>query len=346
MGYRPDDEIDDTWAGLVPEQPKTSDRLPILLVIGGVLFVLICLCSAAIFFLGPNFIPGFDLFGQGTTAEAPEVPTVVGTNPADNPTSAITPEATVEVTQDAGGTTAEPPAAASPTLVATVTLLVPTDEAVVTENVIANRLETPPAIDGNASDWGDLPVFESFFTVYQDSSWDGSDDLTAIWRFAWDDGNLYFLVEVTDDTHVQTQTGNQLFRGDSVDIQFDTELAADLGDGLSPDDHQITFSPGDFASIPPSAWHFQGTDSGQILDAPGGHHVSLQATQMGAGYVLEAAIPWADLNLIPSANLVIGIALNANDNDTAGTAVQEIMKSHVSSRTLTDPSSWGTLTLQ
>ena len=38
--------------------------------------------------------------------------------------------------------------------------------------------------------------------------------------------------------------------------------------------------------------------------------------------------------------------LNANDNDTSGTAVQEIMKSHVPSRTLTDPSSWGSLTLQ
>ena len=36
----------------------------------------------------------------------------------------------------------------------------------------------------------------------------------------------------------------------------------------------------------------------------------------------------------------------ANDNDTPGTAVQEVMKSHVATRTLTDPTGWGTLTLR
>jgi hypothetical protein len=43
--------------------------------------------------------------------------------------------------------------------------------------------------------------------------------------------------------------------------------------------------------------------------------------------------------------MVMGLALNANDNDTPGTAAQEVMMSHVASRTLTDPTSWGTLTL-
>jgi hypothetical protein len=64
------------------------------------------------------------------------------------------------------------------------------------------------------------------------------------------------------------------------------------------------------------------------------------------GYILEAAVPWSDLSLTPQEGLVIGIALNANDNDTPGPAVQEVMMSHVSTRTLTDPRGWGTLTLK
>jgi hypothetical protein len=307
-----------------------------------VLFVLICLCSAAIFVIGRGFIPGSGSLSQGAAEESPEPTTDVVVEPIASLTSGVSPQ----VTEDNNLATEEPPIATSPTLAATVTLLAPTNEPVTADNVLATQIVTLPTIDGLANEWGSVPTFESSFIVYQDPAWDGSDDLTALWRFAWDETNLYFLVEVVDDIHVQTQSGNQLFRGDSVDIQFDTELAADFGDGLSPDDHQITFSPGDFILNPSSAWHFQGTDSGQILDAPGGHHVTMQATQASGGYLLEAAIPWADLSLVPAAGLVIGLSLNANDNDSIGTAVQEIMKSHVPSRTLTDPSSWGSLTLQ
>lgn len=345
MGYQPD-ETDDTWANLVPEQPQASNRLPILLAVGGVLFVLICLCAAAIFVFGPDFIPGLGAPSQVSTDESAEPTTDVVVVPVASLTSGVTPEVAPQVTEDNSLATEDPLLAASPTLVATVTLLAPTSEPVVADNVVALRFVTPPTIDGVANEWEGVPTFESSFMVYQDPAWDGTDDLAAIWRLSWDETNLYFLVEVADDTHVQNQSGNQLFRGDSVDIQFDTELAADFGDGLSPDDYQITFSPGDFASIPPSAWRFQGTDSGQILDAPGGHHVTVQATQVTGGYLLEAAIPWQDLSLVPSAGLFIGLSLNVSDNDTMGTAVQEVMKSHVPSRTLTDPSSWGSLTLQ
>jgi len=62
--------------------------------------------------------------------------------------------------------------------------------------------------------------------------------------------------------------------------------------------------------------------------------------------VLEAAIPWRDLNLTPAPGLILGLAVNVNDNDRPGTAAQEVMKSSVSSRRFGDPTSWGTLTLQ
>ena len=72
--------------------------------------------------------------------------------------------------------------------------------------------------------------------------------------------------------------------------------------------------------------------------------VVAQATEQG--YLMEAAIPWRDLNVTPSPGLVIGLAVNANDNDRPGTAAQEMMKSSVPGRRFGDPTTWGTLTLQ
>ena len=64
------------------------------------------------------------------------------------------------------------------------------------------------------------------------------------------------------------------------------------------------------------------------------------------GYTLEAAIPWVDLRLTPTPGLIIGLAVNANDNDRRGTAAQEVMTSNVPGRRFGDPTTWGTLTLQ
>jgi hypothetical protein len=58
------------------------------------------------------------------------------------------------------------------------------------------------------------------------------------------------------------------------------------------------------------------------------------------------AVPWADLNIGPVAGQKIGFALNVSDNDSPGTAVQEMMKSSSEFRNFIHPDTWGTLTLQ
>jgi hypothetical protein len=201
-------------------------------------------------------------------------------------------------------------------------------------------------IDGSLAEWPEVETMTSAFRVYNAEGWDGSADLTAVWHLAWDSDNLYIGVEVTDDIHVQTQTGNQIFRGDSVDMQLDTDRATDYAPRLSPDDFQVNLSPGNFTDLPPSAFLFRGTDDNQILDAPGQHSIVVAAQPVEGGYVLEAAVPWRDLEKVPEPDLIVGLALNANDNDTPGTAVQEVMMSHVATRTLRDPTGWGTLTLK
>lgn len=328
MGHHFDE--DDVWAGLPSEQPGNRDRWLTWLAAGAAILAILCLCSAG------TFLVARQMLLVATPLPAPEIPTLPGSAPTVGGDSVQAPPATAEQANTS-----------TPALVATITRPgQPTEPAGVAGDVEAQRLSLPIVIDGVLSEWPGEPNYASAFLVFNVQNWDGSDDVTAIWRLAWDESNLYLGVEVRDDLHVQTQSGNQIFRGDSVDVQFDTDRAGDFGDSLSPDDFQITFSPGDFAALPPSAFRFQGTDSGRILDAPGGHNVTLASKGSAEGYTLEAAVPWSDLELTPAPGLVIGLALNANDNDTPGTAVQEVMKSHVSTRTLTDPSGWGTLTLR
>ena len=215
---------------------------------------------------------------------------------------------------------------------------------IVTTNVNAAFFSSAPTIDGNLSEWpGVTPVLAAHRT-FEAASWDGSEDLTAAWQLAWDNSNLYLAVTVSDDVHAQNQSGNLIFQGDSVDMQLDTDRQGDLSNSLSSDDFQITFSPGDFNTLPPSVWRWTANDNGNILDAPE-HGIIVQAQRTGTGYIIEAAVPWRDLNTIPSAGLVLGASFNATDNDQVGTAVQELFYSHVASRTLLSPNTWGTLTL-
>jgi len=319
---------EDPWEGLEPPEPEEKSGRTTILIVG---VLAAALCVVGVVLIGvylllsnstpdvsttPIAVPTLPVTGTPTTGAA------AGNNPTA--TSVIAPTVTLP-----GNV---PPATTVPTPVPPV-------------QVVSSRLNTTPAIDGSLADWPALTTYRSAFTVFTADSWDGSDDVEATWRLGWDDSNLYIAVEVTDNLHVQTQVGNQIWRGDGVDLQLDTNRSNDAS-GLNLDNFQINLSPGNFSDIPPSAFRFQGTTDGNILDAPGGHHVTLAAQKTATGYIIEAAIPWSDLNFTPSVGAVLGLALNVNDNDQAGQAVQEMMKSHVSTRTLTRPSGWGTMVLQ
>jgi hypothetical protein len=104
-------------------------------------------------------------------------------------------------------------------------------------------------------------------------------------------------------------------------------------------------SPGNFVDRAPGGFRFRGDAQGAMSDFIGSS-AQVAAQQTAVGYNLELAIPWTDLALQPAANLVIGAAFSINDLDTPGTAVQELMLSHIASRRWLDPSSWGSLQLQ
>ena len=106
-------------------------------------------------------------------------------------------------------------------------------EPIITTNVNAPFVNTAPTIDGNLNEWlGVTPVLAAYRT-FEDSSWDNSEDFSAAWQLAWDNNNLYLAVTVLDNIHAQNQSGNLIFRGDSVDMQIDTNRLGDLNAAMN-----------------------------------------------------------------------------------------------------------------
>ncbi len=245
------------------------------------------------------------------TAPAPPDPTTAPALTQPSPTSASTPTPAGHLTRPNG----------------------PTTHAV--------RLAAPPIIDGNPGDWSGAPG--SIETVVHNApNWTGTADQSATFTLGWDGASLYLAIHVADDVHVQTQTGELIFKGDSLEILLDTNLAGDFADDqLSGDDYQLGLSPGTSSSGPDTYLWFPTARKGR----PTGVSIAVQLDDAGNGFNLEAAIPWTVFNVVPTGSSHYGFALSVSDNDAPDTAEQQSMISTAPQRQLTNPTTWGTLVL-
>lgn len=239
-----------------------------------------------------------------------------------------------------------PISALTPTLGATIAPAspVPTGELARPNGVVihAQHLAAAPQIDGNPSDWNGLP-YTVDQVVYQPGNWFGPADQSAAFAIGWDTDNLYLAAHVVDDVHVQTQLGEQIFKGDSLELLLDGDLRGDYADPkLSADDFQLGLTPGEQKIGGPDAYlWYPKAKAGR----PAAVTVAAYQDETGNGYYLEAALRWSVFGLAPAAGDRFGFALSSSDNDTPGTAEQQSMISTASTRQFTDPTTWGTLVL-
>ena len=221
-------------------------------------------------------------------------------------------------------------------------ILLPKNLAVSEGTLVASQKAIPPLIDGDLGEWGALENVADA-VVYGAGNWSGASDLSATFSLGWDATNLYLAVSVRDDVQSQTQNGDRIFRGDSVEFLLDVDLHADRQhEKLSGDDYQIGLSPGDLtaATVAAQAYRwFPVTETG-LLPA-----VQLAASTTFAGYAMEASVPWTALRVAPKGGDEYGFALSVSDNDLAGVATQQSMVSSAVGRVLTDPTTWGLLRL-
>ncbi|RME82649.1 MAG: hypothetical protein D6775_10320, partial [Caldilineae bacterium] len=198
------------------------------------------------------------------------------------------------------------------------------------------------AIDGSPDDWQGVPLLPLTFVQQGGENWSGEEDLTAVIRLAWDEQALYLLAEVRDDVHVQELRAYDIFNGDSVELWLDMDLAGDFDDSShNADDYQLGFSPGNFTGSPPEGvvWFPQRRDDWRT-------QLQVAARPQGAGYVLEAAVPWSILGVVPRSGMVFGFAPTANDNDTPGSAAQQTILMHTPVMAWGRPQTFSNLELQ
>ena len=155
----------------------------------------------------------------------------------------------------------------------------------------------PVVIDGTMDTvWNSVPAF-SVTRVVQGAAATPS-DLSASWRAAWDETNLYLFVQVTDD--VLRNNAVQSYENDGV------ELFVDVANGKS-----YTYDKGDFQFR--YVWN---TQSVEIVQGAFGAAITAGQKNTQNGYAMEMSIPWSGLGQSPQPGQFMGFEVQVNDNDS------------------------------
>jgi hypothetical protein len=202
-------------------------------------------------------------------------------------------------------------------------------------------MSVKPVINADFSEWN-MQKYSVNYVVFGSANWTGSADLSGKLMVGWDNDKLYIAIKVVDDTYVQNAHGAQLFKGDSLDILVDTNVSGDYYlRALNGDDFQLGISPGS----PQAGNNMEAYLWYPTARAGSVTNIIMEAYQLDDGYRLEAAIPWSIFGVIPYVGQHFGFAFSLSDDDQLGTTTQQSMTSTLSTRKLTDPTTWGDLTL-
>lgn len=209
-----------------------------------------------------------------------------------------------------------------------------------------------PVLDGTWDEWKS-PQMPLNSVVYGKGSWTGEDDLSASYRIGWDDNYLYLAIKVVDDVYVENATGDNMYKGDSLEVQLDTNYYGDFyTTSLNNDDYQLGLSGGKAGA---GKYTLAGPGEAYLW-APygmaGGRSKVKMAFSRGVNfddkpaYRAEVAIPWSTFGITPYNGMTLGFAFSVSDNDNKSKNVQESMISNAPNRvSVLDPTLWRELVL-
>ncbi|HEX2950811.1 MAG TPA: sugar-binding protein, partial [Armatimonadota bacterium] len=157
-------------------------------------------------------------------------------------------------------------------------------------------------IDGNIAEWqAEKPCLltqpRQVFTL--SGRWGGINDLSARFWVGYDAANCYLAVAATDDTHVQDNTVDKLWAGDSAQFAFGANgQRYEFDCGRTNDGKSLVYQ------------------NAPTTGVPAGVQVAVQST--GTMTTYEIAIPWSLLQINDPRKTPVTFALLLNDNDGQG----------------------------
>jgi hypothetical protein len=203
-------------------------------------------------------------------------------------------------------------------------------------------------VDGNLADWDSLTRAYRLRHPVRDSLVEnrlGSDSEGTLW-VAYDDTSMYLAVDVDDDVYSQTSGGNQIWRGDAVDINLFLGLSGDTPDRPDSRTVQLTMTPRG-ASGRPEGVLFVGNGQ-QFADNSTNLPVELRgAIDADGDWRLEARIPWDMLGLNGPPEGLSSAMFAVFDNDgenSGGNSLQAEILANLEGVFFQQPRTWGTLT--
>lgn len=163
------------------------------------------------------------------------------------------------------------------------------------------KVDTAPVIDASIDQiWHARAAFP--IATVQWGAVEGDADLSAEWYGLWDDTNLYFLIDITDQT-LDATSGTQVWQNDVIEVYFNMDnVKPGGGNGHSGDNYQYTFF-----------WDHPGEQNGAYGDWTGVEWAQMQTAK---GYRIEVKMPWTSLTTLTiEEGFDFGFDIAINDND-------------------------------
>ena len=128
-------------------------------------------------------------------------------------------------------------------------------------------------------------------------------DLSGTWRSLWDDTNLYVLYEVNDNFLINDS--GSAWQDDAIELFIDPDFSRGTTyDGVN--DYQLFVE---------ALGGVLSTGINSVADTTG---INGAVVTGAGGYLVEMAIPWATLGVLPTDGALIGFDAHISDDDNGG----------------------------
>lgn len=238
---------------------------------------------------------------------------------------------------------------------------------IVQSQTIVTAAETlnAPTIDGiiSASEWDNATIFDfqgtNGFEFVGESASTSAADFSGSFRVMWDATNLYLLFEINDDTNQWDSGGdwNDTYQDDSIEVYLDINNTGsgelNNGDGIFQYRFGLDGTASTIDGYPTTSTGGSWWEDTQTFPTTSGMAYDYTLAGVGANFIMEVVIPWADPNADADtdfaasigASLGFTLAYNDDDNGNNRDAQHWWMSDDNTGSAWNDAGQWGTLEL-